>query len=134
MREIKFRAWHKTEKKMCEVTTIVLGKGAFLLGLKPDPGYWADNKIYVHPVENGRFCKWDEFELMQYTGLKDKNGKDIYEGDIVEFPENQLQVKYSCPAFCLQSLSNNLVWHFDEMSSFGEIIGNIHENPELIKK
>ena len=70
MREIKFRAWDKKEKEMVEVCQI----------------NWHD-PYGITISHNG---SWHndiaDYELMQYTGLKDKNGKEIYEGDIFEGP------------------------------------------------
>ncbi|EPO9616002.1 YopX family protein [Listeria innocua] len=91
---------------------------------------------------------FDDVLLMQYTGLKDKNGKKIFEGDIVAFSEDDFhvfnsQVEYfsedGYPAFDIKVPSD---YYFDsnvfsEVSMSGlheiEVIGNIHENPELME-
>ncbi|HBB5352001.1 TPA: hypothetical protein KBR24_003045, partial [Listeria monocytogenes] len=92
---------------------------------------------------------FDDVLLMQYTGLKDKNGKKIFEGDIVAFSEDDFhvfnsQVEYfsedGYPAFDIKVPST---YYFDsnvfsEVSMSGlyeiEVIGNIHENPELLEE
>ncbi len=66
---------------------------------------------------------------MQYTGLKDKNGKEIYEGDIARFREYNHHINFSDGGF--------YVGDFDTLGSINtavEIIGNIYENPELLKE
>ena len=122
MREIKFRAWHKGKKIMGEVLGIdILHKEIFFSN--------EDADCYEHT---------DFKELMQYTGLKDKNEKEIYEGDILKLRDNhgiQL-VKYhdKWSAFIVESQKDTSVGvlglYFDKEDF--EIIGNAYENPELL--
>lgn len=124
MREIKFRAWLKEEKIMGEVLGIdILHKEIFFSN--------EDANCYEH-------TDFKDIELMQYTGLKDKNNKEIYEGDILKLRDNhgiQL-VKYhdEWSAFIVESQKDTSVGvlglYFDKEDF--EIIGNAYENPELL--
>ena len=114
MREIKFRVWKKNTNEMF---------------------YDVQNDYYFETFINSK-----RFELMQYTGLKDKNGKEIYEGDILKFTD-------CLDEFMPFTKKISDVYWFNEYSRFAmrntemnlsyllesEVIGNIHENPELLK-
>jgi uncharacterized phage protein (TIGR01671 family) len=80
--------------------------------------------------------------LMQYTGLKDKNGKEIYEGDVLQIPDNydtygmmageKRAVIFMDGGFRFESPKKNARGHWLEDDGEFEVIGNIYENPELI--
>lgn len=135
MRPIKFRAWVKEYKVMCKVD-----------GLD-----WHVKQVAVDESERGLVTefKWDEVELMQSTGLKDKNGVEIYEGDVVNITQYFGGHPYGEMKHIIKrsKYNNNLVadsesgdWRMPEVSmSFRksddyEVIGNIYENPELLEE
>lgn len=121
-REIKFRAWDKKYKEMIEDIWIAPEYGWLLLS------------------DNDAMCERERPEegqcfLMQYTGLKDKNGKEIYEGDIVRYndPMKSKEEYRKNPYTCLK-----VSWIKHKCCFVGcfqgEVIGNIYENPELLKE
>ncbi|WP_339052874.1 YopX family protein [Fusobacterium animalis] len=121
MRKIKFRAWHKEKKIMGEVLGIdILHKEIFFSNEDVDCYGFSDFK-YI--------------ELMQYTGLKDKNNKEIYEGDIITLHNSKYKVIFNIEGarFVLRNdefeLEITFINHNNERM---EIVGNIYENPELL--
>ena len=133
-REIKFRAW--IEDGVYENTMIFQRKpymsGGITFGTRDDKLYFTFNDIMS---DSG--C-----HIMQYTGLKDRNGKEIYEGDILEYNWGDKE------SGAVRSLREIVEWKENMwteegfMTGFGEfwatpdqyeVIGNIYENPELLK-
>ena len=141
-REIKFRAWEKTEKKM-GVVEVLTDQGCFILGVNPDKdSYFNGGKTIIEAPNNGRFVYFEDCELMQFTGLKDKQGKEIYEGDILKSESWGKNTKVKNPYHVVEW--GRVGWiaivyngqmkvnpPLDVKSDF-EIIGNIYENPELL--
>ena len=133
MREIKFRAWHKKKKQMF---TVYGWNQSGNIQITPNRfGAGADGEPVVH--ELAYYASPDDVEVMQFTGLKDKNGKEIYEGDTVRYgldatQDHAASVKIGAVTWDDDWLTYNVGgdnhWDIDWM----EVIGNIHENPKLM--
>lgn len=116
MREIKFRAWDKLNKEMFNVEIID----------------FQERKLYKDSVS---YCKFENIELMQYTGLKDMKGKEIYEGDIVTLHNGKYKVIFNTEEarFVLRDDEFELEIPFTNNNNKRmEIVGNIYENSELL--
>jgi uncharacterized phage protein (TIGR01671 family) len=130
MREIKFRAWNGNRMHYTDNQTITQFKNGRWVMLTTDGSdsiYWA---------EEGR----ENNHLMQYTGLKDKNGKEIYEGDIIETETctgvHIFTVKYDIEKtgyICPHVVDDEYETYIGQLPNSIEIIGNIYENSELLK-
>jgi len=113
MKEIKFRAWDTNRKEMLNGITL-----------------WTTNQkdYFIGKV------------IMQYTGLEDKQGNEIYEGDIISIKRGWKYLwkvrlyNYKWEAVCLQA--PNTCQNFKQVSKWRsvEVVGNIYSNPELIKE
>lgn len=121
MREIKFRAWHKEKKIMGEVLGIdILHKEMFFSN--------EDIDCYEH-------TDFKDIELMQYTGLKDKNNKEIYEGDIVILHNGKYKVIFNTEEarFVLRDDEFEMNIPFTNNNNERmEVLGNVYENLELL--
>ena len=119
----KFRAWDKTYKKMYEVDEIHWDCGEF--------DFIGDAITFKRGA--------DEVELMQSTGLFDKDGKEVFVGDVIKCTrgcphEVYLEKEYGgtyvggMPAIYLKGIKEGYAWTGAE-----EILGNIYENPEMLE-
>lgn len=130
-RPIKFRAWDRVKSRMT-TDFLIYSDGEILR----DKGNTDDGGIaYSKPGEqmqpNGTFLS--NLELMQFTGLTDKNGKDVYEGDILAWSIHHCEVTYWRDGFSAFSHSEGKEFGvFALLNQGAEAIGNIYENPELL--
>lgn len=123
MREIKFRAWDAKEKQMLEVNHL------FNLGNKQPIEVWTND------YEGGYRFNPDKSEIMQYTGLKDVNGVEIYEGDVVEFEVGLIRTKAEVVYSRSQFIVNmNSIMSRSLAAYLVKVIGNRFENPELLEE
>ena len=127
MREIRFRAFSKADNKM----SVSFGFDR----IKCDPEEDGDDALPRICMPNGWWYPLEEVAVMKFTGLLDKGGKRIFEGDIVEMPK-----AFDVPV----SIEFNVLGHVCAVSEKGqssllvgevetcEVIGNIYQNPELL--
>lgn len=133
MRSIKFRAWDNENNQMLDVQEINF----------EDCFYGGEMQIKTTMYNDYFDCR--EMPLMQFTGLYDKNGKEIYEGDIVRIPNyyelygtnagEAYEVYFAYGGFRLKPKYNSKArgyWLEDDNEI--EIIGNIYENKELLNE
>jgi len=126
MREIKFRAWDKVSKKILyQESLAILTNGKVIIT--------APKVLDVNQKDETYLDRTGEFEIQQFTGLLDKKGKEIYEGDIIRCGD------YVEDAGAYNEWQSEVVWNNEQGMWQGidgernEIIGNIYSNPELIK-
>lgn len=144
MRDIKFRAWNSHHKHM-------LFAGDFAIYNEPDNGF--------HSGDDCNNGDWVEYQLMQYTGIRDVNCVEIYEGDLLRIPakDQYEETTYNCFEVFYHSNEciggQNIGFCMNRMHTQGHsgggygykftpesisknnfiVIGNIYQNPELMK-
>ena len=145
MREIKFRVWDKTEHRMFGVEQLAFDQNGEIVSIYSDgPDFSNDLDTLM-----GNKPDLNEAVLMEYTGLHDKNGRKIYESDILRVTDEDGEsyvatVKWFgeeyYPAFDLEGIpaawnydANALSTIFNSGAETCEVIGNIHYTPELLE-
>lgn len=126
MREIKFRVWDKNSKKIYHIIGFILVHNQI--------------RIWYYDKETILNQSYHESNVIitQYAGLKDKNGKEIYEGDILQIndEEHEGNAKIVCVEYKRGGFVDSYFHRYigDIKTYKIEIIGNIYENPELLKE
>lgn len=125
----KFRAWDRTKNEMNY--RVMVGN------CDTDDENWTCPIIWDE--EREKWVHFDDYEcIMQSTGFKDKNGKEIFEGDIVLVLDSPYTVFYDNEKGSYRLKPHDDRWNVDYMSNFShggnfEVVGNIYENPELLE-
>jgi len=113
MRAIRFRQWIKNQNMFF---------------------YWGFNIKGVMFESPLAIVEDDERESQQFTGLKDKNGKEIYEGDIISNSSFNAKIIFVKGKFQMKIMHNNYICDITIYNKSCEVIGNLSENPELLKE
>lgn len=137
MPTLKFRAWHRKHEQMLTVTYLDIAGGDTgkpWLGVAEDIGRDA---CHYDPGEPSHACDLSEVELMQSTGLKDKNGVEIFEGDVLKSGNDTgIAVVWDgrTAGFGLDKMNWAYRHYFAEAVDSDDclVIGKIYENPELL--
>ncbi len=117
MRELKFRAWDKEVEKMMHNVSFKFNQY----------GVYVESRDYI-----GNF-KRERIDLMQFSGLKDSNGEEIYEGDILEWTEDGISFQHGTVKWSdvncgfVVTYGEDLAWFVTAPPRPMKIVGNIHE-------
>ena len=124
----RYRAWHKVWEEMCKVKRIRFDEEGNI------------TKVLVRGEAFGSNVSLEEINLMQSTGLFDKNGKEVFEKDILDYNGRKVIVKWHGSYACfiyefVDELKNRTAeWQPLYLSYYKfEIVGNIYENPEMLE-
>lgn len=119
MREIKFKAWDRLKKEVCHKIGCV---------------YVALEGSIVEVFNDDETDVSGRYELMQFTGLRDRNGKEIYEGDVIKFDNRLFLVFWDQERAAFENATDG--GSFMNQPTIEalkiEVVGNIYENPELM--
>ena len=124
MREFKMKAWLKKEKKMVAIIGIDFNYEYIR--------YTEDSNLFN---ENYKTAEFIDIELLQFTGLKDNGGQELYEADVIKFNDGiddiygLISYDDEDAVYCVSY--ENVTEHLSNMAGDFEIVGNIFENPDL---
>ena len=134
-REIKFRAWDTEQEVFIDLNTHKIGAMLYDNTIVMSTGWDGED----NPTWDWSRVSLERYEWLQFTGLLDKNGKEIYEGDIVSLDSwepSDYEVQFIDGAFCLWNpkcnYANDIHYTHHAERNQSTIIGNIYQNPELL--
>lgn len=141
MEGIKFRAFLKEEKMMCDVAAINFYMGNVVLLARDifQIEYFTkkNKEVFINNLFDRLSVPNNKVELTQCIGIKDIHNKDIFVGDILKcnfYGKKEVigvvDIEYGCAYLKWSSVSDNQLFAFENL----EVIGNIYENPEIINK
>ena len=119
MKDLKFRAWDKQYKRMVRVNMILF-----------------DSEEIDYDDNLNEPKSWSRFNIMQYSGLNDKNGNEIYEGDIIKVANKYIgKIVFYHGCFCFFNDELYIKTSVGDwmQANEREILGNIYENPEIMR-
>lgn len=124
MKELKIKAWLKKEKKMVSIIGIDFNYEYIR--------YTEDNNLFN---ENYKTAEFKNIELLQFTGLKDNGGQELYEADVIKFNDGIDDIygliSYDDEDGTYRVSYENITEHLSDREGDFEIVGNIFENPQL---
>ncbi|PHH98455.1 YopX family protein [Fusobacterium polymorphum] len=124
MKELKIKAWLKKEKKMVSIIGIDFNY-EYIRYTEDDNLFNSDYKV----------AELKDIELLQFTGLKDNGGQELYEADVIKFNDGIDDIygliSYDDEDGTYRVSYENITEHLSEREGDFEIVGNIFENPDL---
>ncbi|WP_338950778.1 YopX family protein [Fusobacterium nucleatum] len=124
MKELKIKAWLKKEKKMVSIIGIDFNYEYIR--------YSEDDNLFN---ENYKTAEFKNIELLQFTGLKDNGGQELYEADVIKFNDGVDDIygliSYDDEDGTYRVSYENITEHLSDREGDFEIVGNIFENPDL---
>lgn len=134
MREIKFRCWFPKMGRFLDKSDDILDG---LINLSNGKRVFNIDDYLNKEIREIDYFSDDGYVLNQYAGLKDKNGADIYEGDIVQTKNSKYRVEYDkCCFWGIDEMGKYPIYqikHYIMEDEIFKVIGNIYENPELLE-
>ncbi|MBY0024518.1 hypothetical protein H7K28_15010 [Paenibacillus polymyxa] len=125
MRELKYKFWDREEKRMIGPN---LDSERYYIGSYNGLALFDTER----KDEDGYTYQMD-VEFLQYTGLKDRNGKAIYESDDVKFNGRMYRVTWSYGRFIAITLDDNVSYELHQINEDCEVFGSSYENPSLLE-